>query len=141
MWRNIVALSGLVISCGITFYLIQSANADFGPRISQGANPIVNEGGTVPSSGLVATAPSDQDLIVTTLMTNGYCGIQVNGTTLVQHGNYFSPTYIYMRPGYAGVSSSFTMGNAKLKVPAGGTLTLTNCNGNTFYMEGYLMHP
>ena len=141
MWKNILALAALVLSVGVSYRLIQTADANLGPQVSHGNNPIVNFGGTVPSNGEITTAPSSQDIIITTLITNGSCGVQINGTTIVPAVSYFNPTYLYIRPSYAGTASSFTVGRARLKVPAGATLSLTNCSGNAYYLDGYMTHP
>lgn len=143
MWKNILATAALVLSVGITYRLIQSANADFGPQVSVGQNPIVNYGGAVPANGLITTAPSDQDIIITTFFTNGYCSVQVGGVDIMLSTSYFYPTYLYTRAGYDGgtANTSFTMGNGKLKIPAGQDLILTGCANARFYMDGYLMRP
>ena len=71
MWKNIMATACLVLSVGITYQkLIQSANAQLGPQVSAGQNPIVNYGGNINQGVPVFTAPVDQDVIVTTLITN-----------------------------------------------------------------------
>ena len=84
MWKNILALAALVLSVGVSAHLIGTANATLGPVVSTGSNPIRNFGGDVPIDGVVATAPADQDLVVTGLMTaSSSCIVAVNGTTLV----------------------------------------------------------
>ena len=143
MWKNILAAAALILSVGVTYRLIQSANANFGPQVDVGQNPIVNYGGSVPSNGLIVTAPSDQDIIISTFFTNGQCSVQVGGVSLMEITSYFYPTYLYTRAGYSGgtANTSFTMGNGKLKVPAGQDLVLTGCNNAKYYMDGYLMRP
>ena len=143
MWKNILAAAALILSVGVTYRLIQSANANFGPQVSVGQNPIVNYGGSVPSNGLIVTAPSDQDIIISTFFTNGQCSVQVGGVSLMEITSYFYPTYLYTRAGYSGgtANTSFTMGNGKLKVPAGQDLVLTGCSNAKYYMDGYLMRP
>ena len=143
MWKNILATAFLILSIGVTYKFIQSANAQLGPQVSMGQNPIVNYGGSVPSNGLIVTAPADQDIIITTFFTNGQCSVEVGGVSLMEITSYFYPTYLYTRAGYSGgtANTSFTMGNGKLKVPAGQDLVLTGCNGAKFYMDGYSMHP
>ena len=143
MWKNIMATAFLVLSFGCTYKLIQSANAQLGPQISAGQNPIVNYGGTVSSNGLIVTAPSDQDIIITTFFTNGACSVQVGGVNIMETASYFYPTYVYTRSGSGGATAntSFTMGNGKLKVSAGQDLVLVGCFGSKYYMDGYLMHP
>ena len=141
MWKNIMALSFFVLSVGISYHLIQSAHANLGPQISYGSNPIVNFGGSIPLDGFITTAPSDQDIIITTMLTTGYCGVAIDGVNIIPTQAYWSPGYIYVRQQYDGMSSAFTQGNAKLKVPAGTTLSLTGCNGDKYYMDGYLSRP
>ncbi len=142
MWKNILATAALVLSVGVTYHLIQSANADFGPQISIGQNPIVNYGGTINQNTPVFTAPSDQDVILTTIMTNDMCQIAIDGTVILPLSGYFSPTFLYNRLSYttSGSDNAFLTGNAKLKVPAGSTLTFVSCSPH-YYMEGYLSHP
>lgn len=141
MWKNTLALSALVLSVGITYRLIQSANADFTSSVSMGSNPIVNFGGVV-STTPITTAPIDQDIIITTIITNTDCSVQVNGNNIVTATAYFYPTYLYTRPTYASPTNSvFIAGTAKLKVPAGETFGLTGCTGAQYYIEGYYVHP
>ena len=143
MWKNIMATAFLILSVGVTYTLIQSANAQLGLQVSAGQNPIVNYGGTVSSNGLIATAPSDQDIIITTFFTNGACSVQVGGVNIIETATYFYPTYVYTgsRNAAATANTSFTMGNGKLKVPAGQDLVLVGCAASKYYMDGYLMHP
>ena len=142
MWKNILATSFLILSVGVTYTLIQSANAQLGPQVSVGQNPIVNYGGTISQGTPVFTAPTDQDVIVTTLMTNdNSCQIVVDGNTIIPMSGYFSPTFLYTRINYPTNSqSAFLTGNAKLKVPAGTSLEFLGCSPH-YYIEGYLMHP
>ena len=95
MWKNIMATACLVLSVGITYKLIQSANAQLGPQVSVGQNPIVNYGGNINQGVPVFTAPVDQDVIVTTLITNQTCQIMVDGIVVVPTNGYFYPTYVY----------------------------------------------
>ena len=141
MWKNILATAVLVLSVGVSYRLIQTADANLGAMVSYGANPVVNFGGTVTSTGEITTAPTNQDIILTTIITNGTCSVLIDGVEIVPAGGYFNPTYLYIRPQYAGTSSSFTLGAARLKVPAGSTLSLGNCSGNRYYMNGYMMQP
>ncbi len=140
MWKNILALAALVLSVGVSARLIGSANAEIGPSVQYAANPIVNFGGTLTNSP-VTTAPADQDLIITTIITNGSCGIRVGNTDVLETNSYFYPTYIYTRAGYDWAATNFTTGNARLKIPAGQDFTLTNCLGNKFYVEGHYVRP
>ena len=140
MWKTILALAALVLSVGASAHLIGTANATFGPSVSTGFNPIQNYGGIVPSGGIITTAPADQDLIVTGILTNDGCAVQVGGTELVPQTSYFYPTKIYNRGGYDWAASAFTIGAATLLVPAGQTLVL-NCSGARYYVQGYLVQP
>ena len=141
MWKNIMATAFLVLSVGVTYKLIQSANAQLGPHVSAGQNPIVNYGGSINQGVPVFTAPVDQDVIVTTLITNQSCQIAVDGIVVVPTNNYFYPTYMFTRTAYFQPQTVFTTGKASLKVSAGATLSFDGCNTTTYYIEGYLVHP
>ena len=141
MWKNIMATACLVLSVGVTFRLIQSANAQLGPQVSVGQNPIVNYGGNTNQGVPVFTAPVDQDVIVTTLITNQTCQIMVDGNVLVPTNNYFYPTYMFTRTAYFQPQTVFTTRKASLKVPAGTSLSFDDCSNTTYYIEGYLVHP
>ena len=141
MWKNFLSFGFFILSISVSYRLIQSAHADMGPQIGLGSNPVVNFGGSVPSGGVITTAPSNQDVIITTLITNGNCSVDIDGVTMVPSSGYFNPTYLYVRSGYAGSASSFTLGTARLKVPAGSTLSLSGCTGNSYYLDGYTVHP
>ena len=141
MWKNIMATAFLVLSIGVTYKLIQSANAQLGPHVSAGQNPIVNYGGSINQGAPVFTSPVDQDVIVTTLITNQSCQISVDGSVIVPTSNYFYPTYMFTRTAYFQPQTVFTTGTASLKVPAGSTLSFDGCNTTTYYIEGYLVHP
>jgi hypothetical protein len=140
MWKTILALAALVLSVGASAHLIGTANATFGPSVSTGFNPIQNYGGIVSSDGIITTAPADQDLIVTGILTNNACAVQVGGTEMVPQTSYFHPTRIYNRAGYDWAASVFTIGAATLRVPAGQTLVLA-CTGSRYYVQGYLVQP
>ena len=140
MWKNIMATGFLILSVGVTYHLIQSANADFGPRVSAGQNPIVNYGGYVSNGTTVFTAPVDQDVILRTIITSTDCQVAIDGTVIVPTSSYFYPTYLYTRASYAQPQSVFTTGDAMLKIPAGSAMSFTGCS-TTYYMEGYLSHP
>ena len=140
MWKTILALAALVLSVGASAHLIGTANATFGPSVSTGFNPIQNYGGIVPSGGIITTAPADQDLIVTGVLTNDACAIQIGGTEVMPETSYFYPTRVYTRPGYNSPPSLFTVGTATLRVPAGETLAL-GCTGSRYYVQGYLVQP
>ncbi len=143
MWKNILATAALVLSVGITYRFIQSANAQLGPQVSVGQNPIVNYGGNINQGNPVFTAPADQDVIVTTLMTNdNSCQVTIDGTVIIPVSGYFAPTFLYTRINYtiSGSDNAFLTGNAKLKVPAGSSLEFLGCNPY-YYIEGYLMRP
>ena len=140
MWKTILALAALVLSVGASAHLIGTANATFGPSVSTGFNPIQNYGGIVPTGGVITTAPADHDLIVTGILTNDGCAIQVGGTDVVPATTFFYPTQLYTRGGYDMPQSVFTTGAATLRVPAGQTFTL-NCAGSRYYVQGYLAQP
>jgi len=140
MWKTILSLAALVLSFGVSAHLIGTANATFAPSVSLGANPVRNYGGLVPSTGTVATAPVDQDLIITGILTNTGCGVRVGGSELVPESSYFYPTHPYMRSGYDYSPTMFTTGVATLRVPAGQELSLS-CSGARYYIQGYLIQP
>lgn len=140
MWKTILALAALVLSVGASAHLIGTANATFGPSVSTGFNPVQNYGGIVPSGGVITTAPADHDLIVTGIMTNEGCAVQVGGADVVPVSAYFYPTQLYTRGGYDMPPSLFTTGAATLRVPAGQALGLS-CAGVRYYVQGYLAQP
>ena len=140
MWKTILSLAALVMSVGVSAHLIGTANATLGPSVSTGFNPIRNYGGIVTGDGIVTTAPADQDLIVTGILTDGGCTIKVGGTEVVPATSYFYPTQLYTRGGYDMPPSAFTIGAATLRVRAGETLALI-CSGNRYYVQGYLAQP
>ena len=141
MWKNILATAALVLSVGVSYRLIQSANANFGPQVSVGQNPIVNYGGTISSGTPIFTSPSDQDVILTTIITGTTCKVAIDGTIIVPTGNYFYPTYMYTRTGYFQPQTVFTTGQATLKVAAGSSISFEGCTNPTYYIEGYLSQP
>ena len=140
MWKTILALAALILSVGASAHLIGTANATLGPMVSTGSNPIRSYGGIVPDDTIITTAPADQDLIVTGILTNYGCAIQVAGVDVVPETSYFYPTQIYTRGGYDMPASIFTIGAATLRVPAGQTLKL-NCPSRRYYVQGYLAQP
>ena len=119
MWKTILSLAALVLSVGVSAHLIGTANATLGPSVSLGSNPIWNNGGTVPADYIIATAPLDQDLIVTGIITNSGCSVSVGGEQIVPTTSYFYPTHAYTRSGDPSYTSLFTTGDATLRVPAG----------------------
>lgn len=140
MWKNILATAALVLSIGVTYRLMQPANAGFGPQVSHGQNPIVNYGGYASNGVTIFTAPSDQDVILKTIITSTDCQVAIDGTVIVPTTSYFYPTYLYTRAAYAQPQTVFTTGDASLKIPAGSAMSFSGCSA-TYYMEGYLMHP
>lgn len=140
MWKTILSLAALVLSIGASAHLIGTANATFGPSVSTGYNPIRSYGGVVPAEGVITTAPADHDLIVTGILTENGCAVQVGGTEIVPATTYFYPTQLYTRGGYDMPQSVFTTGSATLRVPAGQAFVL-NCIGSRYYVQGYLAQP
>lgn len=143
MWKNILSLAFLVLSFGITSQLMLGANAE--PTTSLGGNPVDSFGGLLSSHNqTIVTAPSDQDFVVKTLLTQEKCDIYVGGALIVSQSAYFSPTQYWFNAGSHDNPSSpsaFQTGRANLKVPAGSSLSIWNCNGSRYYMDGMYVHP
>ena len=74
-FRNILSAAMLVVAFGFIFHGYPNANAEIGPAVSAGSNPLVSVTGS--TSGTLFTAPGDQmivisDLILTVSGSNGY---------------------------------------------------------------------
>jgi hypothetical protein len=74
-YRNILSASVLVAAAGFLLHGYPNANAEIGPTVSTGTNPLVHATGS--ASGTLFTAPSDQlivisDVILTASGSNGY---------------------------------------------------------------------
>ena len=143
MWKTITAFAFLILSIGITSTLILGAHAE--PQSSLGSNPVASFGGVFSSSNqTIFTAPSDQDFVVKTILTQEKCEIYVGGSLMVSQHAYFSPTMYWFNAGShdnPSSSSAFQMGRANLKVPAGSSLSVQNCNSSRYYIDGHYVHP
>ena len=143
MWKNTLSLAALILSVGVSYRLISGANA--GPSVSLGTNPVASQGGLLSSNTqTVFTAPSDQDFVVKTLMTEWNCDVYVNGSVILSQTSYFVPARYWFNAGShdnPSIASSFLTGNANLVVPAGQTLALYDCRGSRYYLDGIYVQP
>lgn len=143
MWKNILAFAALVLSIGLSYRLISGAVA--GPAVSLGSNPLASQGGLLGNNTqTVFTAPSDQDFIVKTLMTEWNCDIYVNGNLVVSQDSYFAPARSWFNAGShdnPSIPTAFLTGNANLVVPAGQTLAIYDCSGSRYYLDGQYVQP
>ena len=147
MWKNLLALSVLIATITICLKSIQPVQAQQGPNVSLGSNPIKNFYGymTVPSNQHTSlySNTSGQDFIVTTAYVNHrYCTIAVDGN-VVYPDEYTISINIFDEN--SGIDSVFRQGRARLLVPNGSELQLftsyTNNMACYYYLEGYYVHP
>lgn len=136
---KLFGVAAIIFACGYFVRSLPFAKAQpTGPNTSYGNNPIANFYGN--QNGTV-TLPLDSttNFIITTAFSNQQnCSLQIDGNAVNYSGNnagYYNPlllNYDYRK------NSVFTLGEAKLKVNAGQTVTLNNCE--TYYIEGYYTH-
>jgi|GEM_PF-4907290 len=65
-YRNTLSAAALVVAVGFLVHGYPTANADIGPVVATGANPLVHATGS--ASGSIFTAPSDQILVVSDII-------------------------------------------------------------------------
>ena len=93
-YRNIIAISILILCMGYTWNTIKPANAaPTGPNISLGSNPIdqaYKYCNGLSNSPLISNS-SNQDFIVTDIIvTNGTADILIDGTTIMNVSGHVS---------------------------------------------------
>ena len=143
MWKEILSCAVLILSMGVSVHLVSQANAL--PEISLGSNPTASFGGVFTSSSqVVVTTSSAQAFVVKTMFFDGLCTVYVGSDLVLSQNSAFTPALYWHSAGSSASvsgSSAFQQGRANLTVPAGSTLSIQNCNGNRFYIDGYYVHP
>lgn len=146
MWKNILSLCALIITCTLCYNSIRTVHAQQGPSISLGQNPIVNLYGyeSIQTTGTsILSNSSGQDFIVTTAYVHHrYCTISIDGTD-VYPDEYTVGVNIFEES--KGIDSVFRQGTAHLKIANGSELQLrtsypTGSIGCYYYIEGYYAH-
>ena len=147
MWKNILALSFLIATTTVCFHSIQPVQAQQGPHVSLGNNPVKNLYGHIVAAPNQYTSlfsnTSGQDFIVTTAyMNHKYCTIAVDGN-VVYPDEYTISANLFEES--SGIDSVFRQGRARLLVPNGSELQVyTSYTSNMtcyYYLEGYYVHP
>ena len=93
MHKNIFALASLIGATGFFIRSLAPAQAEIGPMVNLGSNPVVSAAGTATmSSTQILSAPNDQDLLITDVIfsadaTDHACNARIyldlgTGTTL-----------------------------------------------------------
>ena len=156
--RKLYGVAAILLSGAVFVHSLKTANAvPQGPNVSMGTNPIVNFRGSVTgySGDIITTVPSDQSLIVTTILTSAinsgsltdgsYCDTYVDGVKIIDGNNAW--TFINNRnSSFWGARdlTPFKIGQAKLKIDPGSSLEMRATGANTiicnYYIEGYYMH-
>ena len=84
------------------------------------------------------TLDPNQDFVITMLTSSSSsCTPKIDGTA-VYAGSYTSNPFYYSI-NYASHNGGFSQGRAHLVIPAGSTLTMSNCDH--YYMDGFYAHP
>ncbi len=136
------------LAVGLGFSLASSDAVGYpaGAAVSMGSNPVWNHAGEIANNSTVtlATAPADQDLMLTDLFiqTQGslYVSLLLDDDSMV--GRYYAWGAVHNDGGgNSPINQQFT---SPIRVPAGQSLRLVNCNcGSTaFYnTHGYYAQP
>ena len=135
-YRNILAFAAVIFASGYFFRSFQPVYAyPQGPNVSIGSNPIENFYGNVSQTGSITF---QDNFIVTGFMSDNYgCNPSIVGNSKIYNATGIQTNVFYHRNVDPG-NSLFTSGRAMLKIPAGSTLSLGNCNN--YYIQGYYTH-
>jgi hypothetical protein len=133
--NNIVSIGIFLFGLGYCIQSIATAMAlPQGPSVSMGNNPVDSFYGS--NGNTTLSLNSNYDFILTTgLSNNTNCQVQVNGNAVNSTSDY---NIFHFRYNY-NVNSAFTQGQGSLNIPAGSTVTLSNCSQYLF--SGYYVQP
>lgn len=137
MTLNNIASSGILLfGLGYCIQSIGSAIAlPNGPSVSTGSNPIESFYGS--SNNATLNLNPNYDFILTSGFSDSYiCVLSINGVNVNRTGSAYN---VFMYNGTNPSNSAFNQGNGSLKIPAGTTVTLTNCGDYLF--SGYYVQP
>ena len=148
-YRQLFGIAAIIMACSFLVRSFQPAHAINGPSVSMGSNPYESFWGV---GSYTITLDSNYDFIITTAFHQfGFCSLRVNGVLMNAHSgtniNFFKfdSQYYY-------TNSSFTTGNAHLRIPAGSSIEWARNDGSTSscdtnpnsgysgYIEGYYIH-
>ena len=141
MWKNLLGLSGVILSLSTLVFALQPAEAKLGPTVSHGSNPVFSRSGYAPtiSSGTIASVPGSE-MVITDVVISAQYGetleLIINTDTGTEVGRF--KTWNYSNYAGSGVIDSHLISG--LRIPENEDLNFVNGKG-TFTFSGYLGHP
>jgi len=142
MWKNILAISALILSAAVFVESISTAQANQG-ILSMGQNPIFSKGGYNGGSQSSHTIPAiaGQEIIVTDVSISGQYSQDIEMVFTTSSGAEIGRYKTWNYANYAGsgvINSNMVSG---LRVPAGEDLQVTINGAGTYTFAGKYVHP
>ncbi len=142
MWKNILAMSVLLLSGAVFVQSISSAQANQG-MISVGQNPIFSKGGY--NGGIQTTytvsAVANQEIVVTDVSISGQFNHDIELVFSTSGGEEIGRYKTWNYSNYPGPGTMNANLNSGLRVPAGEDLQVTVNGRGTFTYAGKYVHP
>jgi hypothetical protein len=142
MWKNILAISALILSASVFVESISTAQANQGV-LSMGQNPIFSKGGYNGGSQTSHTisAVSGQEIVVTDVSISGQYNQDIEIVFMTSGGAEIGRYKTWNYANYAGsgvINSNMISG---LRVPEGEDLLVIVNGAGTFTFSGRYVHP
>ena len=142
MWKNMLAMSVLLLSGAVFVQSISSAQANQG-MISLGQNPIFSKGGY--NGGIQTTytvsAVANQEIVVTDVSISGQFNHDIELVFSTSGGEEIGRYKTWNYSNYPGPGTMNANLNSGLRVPAGEDLQVTVNGRGTFTYAGNYVHP
>ena len=142
MWKNMLAMSVLLLSGAVFVQSISSAQANQG-MISVGQNPIFSKGGY--NGGIQTTytvsAVANQEIVVTDVSISGQFNHDIELVFSTSGGEEIGRYKTWNYSNYPGSGTMNANLNAGLRVPSGEDLQVTVNGRGTFTYAGKYVHP
>lgn len=142
MWKNILAISVLLLSGSVFVHSISSAQANQG-MLSLGQNPIFSKGGY--NNGIqtmyTISAVANQEIVVTDVSISGQFNHDIEMIFMTSGGEEIGRYKTWNYSNYPGPGIMNASLNSGLRVPAGEDLQVTVDGRGTFTFAGKYVHP
>ncbi|MEC7986942.1 MAG: hypothetical protein VX278_17365 [Myxococcota bacterium] len=142
MWKNILSLGVLVLASALFVHTLRPANAQLGPHISQGSNPIFSVGGY---SNSIATetvsAQSGQSILITDVIISAQYNDSLEMVLTTSGGAEVGRFKAWNYQSYTGNGMINAQMVSGLMVPEGEELTVTMNGRGTYTFSGRYVAP
>lgn len=142
MWKNLLALSAVLLSGSVFVQSITNAQANQG-FVSMGQNPVFSKGGLNNGSQTMYTisAIANQEIMVTDVSISGQYNYDMEIVFNTSGGEEIGRYKTWNYSNYPGPGIMNANLNSGLRVPAGEDLQVVVNGSGTFTFAGKYVHP